>query len=278
MPVADGGHTPSHERASAPAFMPPESPAMGAIRGAGKHESLAASEMGPRPGGISGCVGDVIPFHSWFFDRLRSGDHEPVSTFARCFRWSGKSAPELHRRQHAGRTGPQRGRTSTAPGVNDWVRSRSCAPVCGVAGLGRVGRRFRRRCAERCRGRGQHRSIPTARGRWGLISYQISPHLLYQGVGAPSRTRTCDLRIRSPLLYPAELWGPFGGRYARRCAARRVAVGRIACANDAATLPSRYTTASFSTTVERATRGAVSAGPRWSGRRAARPCPQLRRP
>lgn len=25
---------------------------------------------------------------------------------------------------------------------------------------------------------------------------------------APSRTRTCDLRIRSPLLCPAELWGP----------------------------------------------------------------------
>ncbi len=24
--------------------------------------------------------------------------------------------------------------------------------------------------------------------------------------GAPSRIRTCDLRIRSPLLYPAELW------------------------------------------------------------------------
>src|SRR5881396_2646249 len=24
--------------------------------------------------------------------------------------------------------------------------------------------------------------------------------------GAPSKTRTCDLRIRSPTLYPAELW------------------------------------------------------------------------
>ena len=24
--------------------------------------------------------------------------------------------------------------------------------------------------------------------------------------GAPSRIRTCDLRIRSPLLYPTELW------------------------------------------------------------------------
>ena len=27
-------------------------------------------------------------------------------------------------------------------------------------------------------------------------------------VGAPGRTRTCDLRIRSPLLYPAELRAP----------------------------------------------------------------------
>ena len=26
--------------------------------------------------------------------------------------------------------------------------------------------------------------------------------------GAPSRIRTCDLRIRSPLLYPVELWAP----------------------------------------------------------------------
>ena len=26
------------------------------------------------------------------------------------------------------------------------------------------------------------------------------------GCGAPNRIRTCDLRIRSPLLYPSELW------------------------------------------------------------------------
>ena len=25
-------------------------------------------------------------------------------------------------------------------------------------------------------------------------------------VGTPSRIRTCDTRIRSPVLYPAELW------------------------------------------------------------------------
>ena len=30
------------------------------------------------------------------------------------------------------------------------------------------------------------------------------------GIDAPGRTRTCDLRIRSPLLYPAELQGPAG--------------------------------------------------------------------
>ena len=29
--------------------------------------------------------------------------------------------------------------------------------------------------------------------------------------GDPGRIRTCDLRIRSPLLYPAELRGHYGG-------------------------------------------------------------------
>jgi hypothetical protein len=29
---------------------------------------------------------------------------------------------------------------------------------------------------------------------------------LRRGNGAPSRIRTCDLRIRSPSLYPTELW------------------------------------------------------------------------
>ena len=27
--------------------------------------------------------------------------------------------------------------------------------------------------------------------------------------GAPSRIRTCDLRIRNPLLYPTELWARY---------------------------------------------------------------------
>jgi hypothetical protein len=27
-------------------------------------------------------------------------------------------------------------------------------------------------------------------------------------IGTPGRVRTCDLRLRSPLLYPAELPGP----------------------------------------------------------------------
>lgn len=31
--------------------------------------------------------------------------------------------------------------------------------------------------------------------------------------GAPSRIRTYDLRIRSPLLYPAELWAHSGCNY-----------------------------------------------------------------
>ena len=26
--------------------------------------------------------------------------------------------------------------------------------------------------------------------------------------GAPNRIRTCDLRFRKPMLYPAELWAP----------------------------------------------------------------------
>src|SRR4051812_11035721 len=28
--------------------------------------------------------------------------------------------------------------------------------------------------------------------------------------GAPSRTRTCDPRLRRPVLYPTELWAPRG--------------------------------------------------------------------
>jgi hypothetical protein len=35
-------------------------------------------------------------------------------------------------------------------------------------------------------------------------------HDLQAKPSAPGRTRTCDLRIRSPLLYPAELQGPAG--------------------------------------------------------------------
>ncbi len=32
-------------------------------------------------------------------------------------------------------------------------------------------------------------------------------------MSTPSRIRTCDLRIRSPLLYPAELWAPMTSVY-----------------------------------------------------------------
>ena len=31
--------------------------------------------------------------------------------------------------------------------------------------------------------------------------------LFFEDKGHPSRTRTCDPRLRRPLLYPAELWG-----------------------------------------------------------------------
>jgi hypothetical protein len=32
-------------------------------------------------------------------------------------------------------------------------------------------------------------------------------YILYTAYGTPGRVRTCDLRLRSPLLYPAELPG-----------------------------------------------------------------------
>ena len=40
---------------------------------------------------------------------------------------------------------------------------------------------------------------------WRVASARLS-NADGTGVSAPGRIRTCDLRIRSPLLYPAELW------------------------------------------------------------------------
>jgi hypothetical protein len=50
---------------------------------------------------------------------------------------------------------------------------------------------------------------PMTHGLEGRCSIQLS----YGSIGTPSRIRTCDLRIRSPVLYPAELrvYGGAGG-------------------------------------------------------------------
>ena len=40
------------------------------------------------------------------------------------------------------------------------------------------------------------------------ISVCLVALALYSKNGAPSRTRTCDLRFRKPSLYPAEPWAP----------------------------------------------------------------------
>jgi hypothetical protein len=40
----------------------------------------------------------------------------------------------------------------------------------------------------------------------GIPSFYLKGHVMIKGKGGtPGRIRTCDLRIRSPLLYPAEL-------------------------------------------------------------------------
>ena len=40
-----------------------------------------------------------------------------------------------------------------------------------------------------------------------FASLRITQHFQKVLGGVPSRIRTCDLRIRSPSLYPSELWG-----------------------------------------------------------------------
>jgi hypothetical protein len=55
-----------------------------------------------------------------------------------------------------------------------------------------------------CAGHGHY--VASGVGRWPFCCPIVAPwsHLSSE-IGAPCRTRTCDLRIRSPLLYPAEL-------------------------------------------------------------------------
>ena len=50
----------------------------------------------------------------------------------------------------------------------------------------------------------------TTRGSTTELRPPLKPHPPppQEGVGAPGRTRTCDLRLRRPLLYPAELRAP----------------------------------------------------------------------
>ena len=44
------------------------------------------------------------------------------------------------------------------------------------------------------------------RSDWADTSNDATPAAAKHFLSTPSRIRTCDLRIRSPLLYPAELW------------------------------------------------------------------------
>ena len=41
--------------------------------------------------------------------------------------------------------------------------------------------------------------------RLGTSGHDVSPPVVSPSANAPGRIRTCDLRIRNPLLYPAEL-------------------------------------------------------------------------
>ena len=66
----------------------------------------------------------------------------------------------------------------------------------------------------------------TGSGKLGRPRRNPSPSRLTNGVGAPGRTRTCDLRIRSPALYPTELRAHGASSYHAR--ARAVASLRTA--------------------------------------------------
>ena len=55
---------------------------------------------------------------------------------------------------------------------------------------------------------------------------------MFAGIrGAPGRIRTCDLRIRSPLLYPAELRGPRGTRGVPPGRGGRIRTGDLSAPN-----------------------------------------------
>jgi hypothetical protein len=43
----------------------------------------------------------------------------------------------------------------------------------------------------------------------GLYQLSYVHHRLHRAAGAPGRTRTCDPRLRRPMLYPPELRAPF---------------------------------------------------------------------
>ena len=47
----------------------------------------------------------------------------------------------------------------------------------------------------------------------GALPIELCPP--YSVFRAPGRSRTCDIRLRRPALYPAELRGPAGGAYRR---------------------------------------------------------------